>query len=131
MKVAVVGDAVVLTSDIKLEDIKLVEKYRPEALIVFGGEDGKEPQFRIGSTTGVGNINAYGASFAGEARDGSGKATITLTAVGVDTDDLKEKIADQYGVAIGFIKKLEGTIPAVAAEITDERNALIASITLG
>ena len=48
-KIMVAGDAVVVTSDMKLEDIKLVKKYRPEALTLFEGEgEEKEPVFKIG-----------------------------------------------------------------------------------
>lgn len=73
-KIVIAGDAVVITSALKLSDIKTVEKYRPNELILKGGEDGKEPIFALGTTTGSGNINAVGASFGREASDGSGLA---------------------------------------------------------
>ena len=42
-KIVIAGDAVVVTSAMKLEDIKTIEKYRPKELVLKGGEDGKEP----------------------------------------------------------------------------------------
>lgn len=41
-KIVIAGDAVVVTSAMKLEDIKTIEKYRPKELVLKGGEDGKE-----------------------------------------------------------------------------------------
>ena len=56
-KVKTMGQAIVVVSEVKLDDIKKIEKYRPEALVLKGGEDGKEEIFRIG--TGAGKINTY------------------------------------------------------------------------
>ena len=49
-KIVIAGDAVVVTSAMKLEDIKTIEKYRPKELVLKGGEDGKEPIFGVGTT---------------------------------------------------------------------------------
>ena len=65
-KIVIAGDAVVVTSAMKLEDIKTIEKYRPKELVLKGGEDGKEPIFGVGTTHGAGSINAVGASFGSE-----------------------------------------------------------------
>ena len=60
-KIVIAGDAIVVTSALKLEDIRAIEKYRPNELVLKGGEDGKEPIFAVGTTAGAGNINAVGA----------------------------------------------------------------------
>ena len=39
-KITIAGDAAVVTSAMKLEDIKTIEKYRPKELVLKGGEDG-------------------------------------------------------------------------------------------
>mgnify|MGYP007102082194 CR=1 FL=1 len=41
-KITIAGEAVIITSALKLEDIKKVQKYRPKELVLKGGEDGKE-----------------------------------------------------------------------------------------
>lgn len=56
-KIVIAGDAVVVTSAIKLEDLRNIKKYRPAALILKGGEDGKEPIFAVDVTNGNGDIN--------------------------------------------------------------------------
>ena len=46
-KVVIAGDAVVITSSMKLEDLLTIAKYRPDALVLKGGEDNKEVIFRV------------------------------------------------------------------------------------
>lgn len=126
-KVKTMGQAIVVVSDVKLEDIKKIEKYRPDALVLKGGEDNKEEIFRIG--TGNGNINTYGASFCEETRDDDKKAVITMT-TGYKGDDIKGFIADELGVALTNLGKLEKTIPAVIEAIDKERAAIMDDITV-
>ena len=61
-KITIAGDAVVITSAMKLEDIKTIEKYRAKALQLMGGENNKEVIFAMGTTRGTGSISKYGAS---------------------------------------------------------------------
>ena len=103
-KIVIAGDAVVVTSAMKLEDIKTIEKYRPKELVLKGGEDGKEPIFGVGTTHGAGNINAVGASFGSETRDDDKLACITLFLDGV-TGDVKDWVADRLGAAITSSKR--------------------------
>ena len=126
-KVKTMGQAVVVVSEVKLDDIKKIEKYRPEALILKGGEDGKEEIFRIG--TGAGKINTYGASFGEATRDDDKFATITMTTT-YNGDDIKGFIADELGAALTTLGKLEKTIPAVIAAINKEREDIMAGITV-
>ena len=70
-KIAVVGNAAVITSTLKREDIELVEKYRPSALILMGGENNKDELYRIGTTGNpYGDIGKIGATFGAENANG-------------------------------------------------------------
>lgn len=125
-KVSVVGNAAVITSAMKLEDIKLLEKYRPEALMLMGGEDGKEPVFRVG--TGGGTINEYGVSFDGETRDDNKFATLTIV---IETDrDIKETLADHIGAAVMMLNKVEKTASEAVEAVRNERKEFMDSITV-
>ena len=93
-KITIAGDAAVVTSAMKLEDIKTIEKYRPKELVLKGGEDGKEPIFAVGTTNGAGNINAFGASFGDETRDDEKLACITLFLDGVTGDGIQVTMVD-------------------------------------
>ena len=64
-KTKIFGDSVVMTSSVKLADLKNIAKYAPKALTLMGGEDGKEPIFSICiGKSGAGSLNAFGATFA-------------------------------------------------------------------
>lgn len=129
-KITIVGDAVVVTSALKLEDIKTIAKYRPNELVLKGGEDGKEPIFAIGITTGTGNISVMGASFGREANDGSGKAAITMVMSGAPTEDVKEWAADKLGSAIINLNALEAKLPAVLEAIAAEKATVMENISV-
>lgn len=129
-RITIAGDAVVVTSALKLEDIKTIEKYRPNELILKGGEDGKEPIFAIGTTSGCGNINEVGASFGRESHDDDKLAAITMC-TGTDVEgDIKEWVADHIGGAVIKLNRLEEKLPAVLAEIEEERATVISGITV-
>lgn len=128
-KVVIAGDAVVVTSSIKLEDLRDVKKYRRDALILKGGEDGKEPIFAIDVVDGIGDINHNGVAFGSATRDGDGLATVTLVAPGVE-GDIKEFVADHLGSALINLCKLEETLPEVVQSIADEKARVMSSITV-
>lgn len=126
-KITIAGEAVVITSELKREDIELLEKYRPDALILKGGEDGKKPIFRVATTSGMGDINKFGAAFGGVTHDGAGLATITIVG-GVSGEDVREAVAEKVGTAILNLNKLEESLPAVLEEISAEKAAILANI---
>ncbi len=127
-KIVIAGDAVVVKSDLKLEDIKTIEKYQPKALTLMGGEEGKEPIFALGTTTGAGSINSVGASF-GRA-DADGKAVVTMVMTGVPTEKAKDWVADTLGGAIINLNALEAKLPAVLSEITTQRATVMENISV-
>lgn len=129
-KVTIAGQAIVVTSSLKLEDIKKVAKYRKEALVLKGGEDGKEPIFKIGVTTKPeGSINANGAEFGSATHDDEQFAQITqpLNFVG---DNVREGVAEAIGASILYLNKLEEKIPAVIEEINKEKESILENITI-
>lgn len=128
-KVLIAGEAVVITSAMKLEELQIIKKYRPKALTLYGGEDGKEPIFVIDTTAGSGDINKYGAAFGSTSHDDAKLATITMCAAGI-TGDVREWVADQIGGAIINLNKLEATLPAVLEEIAAEKADVLNNITV-
>ena len=128
-KVTITGNAAVITSEVKLEDLKTVAKYRPDSLILKGGEDGKTPIFAIATSKGAGNITEFGAAFGGVSRDDKGLATITMM-LDESVTDAKAWIADHFGGALVNIGKIEKQLPGVITEINTEKAAVMESITL-
>ena len=126
-KITIVGDAVVITSAAKLEDLELVQKYRPEAL-VLKDEEGNEV-FAVG--VGGSSINNWGVEFNSATHDERKLATITGVIKGYDGEgDVRELVADEFGVVFANLNKIEETLPTVIREIKDQRTALIAGITV-
>ena len=128
-KIVIAGEAVVITSAMKKEDIAKIEKYRPDALILKGGEDGKKPIFRIATTSGAGDINKFGVAFSGETHDEQKLATVTLVST-VSGEDIREAVAEKIGPAILNLNKLEETLPAVLAEIDAEKDEILSNIVV-
>lgn len=130
-KITIAGDAVVITSSQKLDDIKMLEKYRPNALVLYETNDSgkKEAVFKVGSTTGKGEIGRYGASFASTTHDDDKLATITM-AMPAGVTDAKKAVADMVGVAILNLNKVEEQFAAAIAEVAAEKAAIEANITV-
>jgi len=129
-RINVLGEACVITSSLTLNDIKTIEKYRPKALTLYGGEDGKDPLFAI-CTANSGSINKNGASFNTETHDDAKLACLTvIIPAGVVTGNVREWVADQMGSAIISLNKLEETLPAILLEIKAEKEAVLSNISV-
>lgn len=124
-KVKVCGDAIVIESALKLEEIANVQKFRPEALVLKGGEDGKTPVFALSVTKGAAGIGPLGAQFKDAARE-TGKATMTI--VKHIEGDVKAYIADNFGGTLAKLNALEATLPGVLSEIQADRETIMASV---
>lgn len=129
-KVTIAGKALVITSNLKLTDLETVKKYQPKALILMGGEDGKEPVFAIGAVRGsTGKIGSIGVEFGEETHDDQKLATMTLMVPG-DVKDMKEYVADKYGAALVNLKKLEDILPAVVEAIAASKKSIMDNISV-
>lgn len=126
-KVTIFGNAAVITSTMKSEDIKTIQKYHPEAL-VLKDEDGDE-YFRVGVGT-RGNVNVYGVTFDGETRDEAKYATLTLAVSPDDGENIIDCIEDEIGNALANLNKVERGAAAVLEQIREERAAVRSCITI-
>lgn len=122
-KIIIAGDAMVCKSDISLEDLKLVKKYRPNALKVMGGEDNKEVVFKVDVSDkgGSGSINTYGATFT--KADESGVAIITMM-LPEGEKSAKEYAEDKIGVGILHLLSVEEKLVDVLDEIKAEKESV-------
>lgn len=111
-RTTVCGQAIVVTSTLKLEELKKVKKYRPEELILKDKKD--EPVFVL--DIGPSSLGTYGASFCEETRDEGKKAIMTIVTT-YDGEDIKDYVVDKFGGALAHLNELEEKLPAVVAEI--------------
>ncbi len=129
-KVTIAGKALVITSNLKLTDLETVKKYQPKALILMGGEDGKEPVFAVTAVRGsTGKIGTIGVEFGEETHDDAKLATMTLMVPG-DVKDMKEYVADKYGAALMNLAKLETALPAVVDSIAASKKSIMDNINV-
>ena len=129
-KIIIAGDAIVVKSDKKLEDIKTLEKYMPKELSLFEEEDGKKSEvFRVGSTNGQGSINQFGASFGAVAHDGSGLATITLP-VPDGVEDVVSYASDLIGTAIVRLNQIEDGINLALSTVAAQKKQIADNIVV-
>lgn len=126
--VKVVGDALVITSALTLEDYKMLERYRESVLVLMGGEDKKEQIYRA-STGEDGSFDKYGVVFNGKTHDDDKLATVTILIDKVD-GDIKEYVANEFGERIMKLNQLEKTLPDVIEEIKKERESVKDSISV-
>lgn len=112
-RIKIAGNAVVLTSKLKLDTIKKLEKYVPGALVLVSTEDNEEREiFRI-ATGKTGSISKYGVSFATADKDGF--ATIT-TNIPEDVTDKKVYVKDNFATILLMLKDIEAVAETTLAE---------------
>lgn len=130
-KISIVGNAAVFTSEMTLEALATIQKYRPGALKLMGGENNKETLFTVmvGGESGSGSINEVGAYFTDATHDEAKKACITMCLNGVK-GDIKEYIADKWGKALTHLNALEAKLPEVLAAVKQEKEAVMAAISV-
>lgn len=124
IKLSIVGQAFVISTDIKLSDLDKAQKFAPKALVLR--DEDKEPLFAV-SKGKTASLNAVGATFA--TKDPDGNAQITLPIPTEVCPDSREKWAkDNYGLALDMLDKtlsqvaaglatVDGTIGRVFAEM--------------
>ena len=95
-KIIIAGNVFVVTSSHSLESIKLLEKYRPDALILK--DDKGEPVFKVGTGTNA-SINKNGVCFNAATHDDQKLACMTFP-IPPDTEDAKNYTTEFVGQAI-------------------------------
>lgn len=130
-KITIAGDALVVTSSKTLDEIKLLEKYRPKALRLYEvDEDGnKSEAFRVATTNSNGMINQNGALFNGATHDNQQLACITM-GIPAGVEDVVAFAAEQIGVAITMLNKVEAQFDDAIAAVEEEEAAVRKCITV-
>lgn len=125
MKTRIAVDKLIVTSSFTLEDIKMIEKYKPEALKLV--DEDKNLVFKYGVAKFEGSISSGGVMF--DKVDGDGKAALVVDIPGEATDR-KDYVVDNLGIAIARIKEVETGLTDVVKEIEEEKAAVREAITV-
>lgn len=128
-RIVVVNNAVIVTSSLSLGDIKVVQKYRPEALTAY--DENGEPTFAIAATNGAGRITKYGVEFGEATRDEAKLATLTIILEGAtEVEDVRSAVAEAIGTPVMKLNKIEAVLAPIIAEVKAERKAIEDSIQI-
>lgn len=112
--IRIAGNAIVLTSRLKLETIKKMEKFNPNTLaLVEVNKDEENEIFRIETGT-IGSISKYGICFNSSNKEGYAQVT-TLLPEGVT--DKKGYIKDNLATVIFMLKDLEEAVNSSCAQL--------------
>lgn len=126
MRSKIVGQALVITLETKLDDLKRAAKYAPQALCLFTEDDegrtAERFKVQVMNKPVTGELNKYGAVIGG--CNANGFAQITLPLQGVEAEQRKGKVIDAYGKAMFDLAEVEANV-AAALEAVD---AQIASV---
>jgi len=124
--VSLAGAAAIITSGLKLDQIKRFKKYRPEALTLYDEDD--EPIYAIDFDEGPGSINKNGAVF-GAATNADGYATITVVLDPAE-EDKKQLVIDKLGAALLKLNELENGLAGLDEELAAEETEILSHITI-
>ena len=126
MRSKIVGQALVITLETKLDDLKRAAKYAPKAMYLFGEDDEGHPAVRFGvqvvNKPVTGSLNKYGATFGSCNADGF--AQITLPLQGVEAEKRRGTVIDLYGKAMFDLAEVETNV-AAALETVDTQIASV------
>ena len=118
--IRIIEDACVITSQLKLEDIKKVQKIRPKALSLYSTdcEGNIEEIFKVAAGNSS-SISSYGIVF--NKANKNGYATIT-TLFPEHVKDKKEWILNNYAKLFVMLKEVEKNVKHELTEIAEMFN---------
>jgi len=125
MKIKISGDAFVLTSTIKEEEMALLKKNKPDALKITD-EDGNDV-FCVGYNTGRPSISAFGITFGGTTRDENKNLTLTCL-IPAGTVSAKEYVADIVNGVKANVEKIEKKVATDYTKVSEARKKLLDEI---
>jgi len=123
--IKIAGGAAVLVSTLKLEAIRLLERYRPNALVLREDDD---VVFRVQSGN-TGSVSQHGVCFATTTRNEAALAELTLS-IPADVTDAKEFAMDKIGPALLQLNHVEAQAAAELAALNEDLTQVRDTITV-
>jgi tRNA(His) 5'-end guanylyltransferase len=124
MKLALTGNMLIVTSQMKTEAFKKALKVKPETNVVVD-EDGNDV-FKISfdDTLKVPKFNKFSATFNQTSQEGFMEAVIPLT----PSEDANEVIVEEYGNALHSAKSADKIVAESVAAVNNSMSELLDSI---
>lgn len=126
--IIIAGSSAVLKTSIKLETLKKLEKYAPEALCKR--DDKERLTFKVGvASEGTGTIAEKGVFFAPVTHDSEGRATVTL-AIPTSVKDAKEWAAETLAHVYNELASMEAAMGTASTKVDEDKKAMLEKITV-
>ena len=127
--IKILANAFVVTSAIKMEDLKNLRKYHPEQLVQKDAET-KDEIFKVGvGAAGAGSVSTFGVVFDSQNTEGLAQVTKTFP-VGTATENREKYLIDQVGGAMLALNNFENILDAKVAALGTEVAAIKSGITI-
>ncbi len=128
MKINTIGNSLVVTTEVTMEDLKKLQACKSEALSLFQEVDGKKQErFRVAPGK-TGSLTTFGATFSGDTNTEPKVAMLTVDLSAKPADkDVKQYVAEKYGTAILNLRKVEEQFKPALKQITEDQ-AYLASL---
>jgi len=116
-KIQIAGGAAALVSTLKREEIELLQRYRPNALVL---KEGDETVFRVkAGEYEDGSVSEYGVCFVTATRDEAALAEHTIM-IPAGVTDVKAFAVDKIGPAVLNLGKVEAQAAAALTGLRTE-----------
>lgn len=119
--IRIVGNALVLTSKLKLNEIKTIEKYIPKALTIKEYSGDEEIEIFKLATGKVADISNYGIVFNSANKDGFAQIT---TLIPTEVENKLEYAKDKLFPIIHKLRFVETNVEEILKELNKELNDL-------
>ena len=128
-KIVITGSAIVLKSELTLDTIQKLAKYRPSALEKRDDKD--RIVFKVAvAAEGNGSINDKAVFFAPVTHDPEKKATVTLQVPETVKGDVKEYAADLLAAAFNGLNDMEKSMADAATAVDAAKAEMLEAITV-
>lgn len=126
--IKVLGNVFAITSGFKYDELKRVQRFRPEALELKDADGDTLFQISVACSGGFGNGCVV---FDCKTPDEQALACVTADLPRIpEGKDVREYLADEVGGILANVNKIEQTLPGVLEEINAEHEAALASIDI-
>lgn len=131
-KVNVIGNVMVITSKLKLKDLKDIKIYQPESLEFFNKDGIVDFRVDIAHPGGQDFITRYGVVFSNVTLDPDGYATCTVPLdIYTDQQDIKQMIVVDHGRTLMMLNNIEDRLLEILQQINEEKENIQGQITIG
>lgn len=128
MTIKIVGQALVITSSLKRDDIETLAKYNPKALrLVEKQKDSDVEKFRV--SVGEGNsISRCGISFGNVTADGLAQCSVLLP--NMEADKRADFVKNELGMALYSLSQIETQTAAALTTVKATLDTVMAGVTV-